>query len=222
MADESASPATVVPPPDELRFVLTIPPVSIQAGKVKKDALAAEVHKQTEALPYILTGDFKFDVQWRIHEQQRYETDRTPDTDNILKPLIDAFCGPKGVLIDDCQAQEVSLRWIDWTLLGQEIDVRIRYDSDEWMPKAGLKFVHFGKALCYPVAGGLSVESEQHLLQSLVFMLKSRDEFIAEGADYHTARSVMSVQRVFHRSRVSRFPVHELSAVLGAQGTTSP
>jgi Holliday junction resolvase RusA-like endonuclease len=215
---EVAQPSIHVEPPQdgELSFTLALGPASVQGGKVKKDALLEEVLRQTRDFQYLLTGDMALDIEWMIHEHERYETDRSPDIDNIWKPLIDSFCGPQGVLIDDCQVQSVAMRWIDWTFDRQEINVRMKFHSDEWMRKAGLYFVHHRRALCFPVGGGLKPELEARVVEHLRGMIESRDRLMATGVDYYAAKSVMSVQRPFHRSRLQRFEVRDADAVLSA------
>lgn len=49
-------------------------------------------------------------VEWLLHEERRWDTRgvlRSPDVDNIVKPVVDGFCGPRGVLIDDCRVQSI-------------------------------------------------------------------------------------------------------------------
>jgi hypothetical protein len=42
---------------------------------------------------------------------------------------------------------------------------------------------------------------------------QGREALIKLGEDYYDAKGVMSIQRVFHRSRVTRFPVVEVDAL---------
>jgi Holliday junction resolvase RusA-like endonuclease len=98
----------------ELEFTISGPPVSQQSTRSEKDKFAELMRKQIGNSPYLLSGDVRVEIEWSLHEQYRYESDAAPDVDNILKPLLDALCGPQGVLIDDCQVQAVDCRWIDW------------------------------------------------------------------------------------------------------------
>jgi hypothetical protein len=133
--------------------------------------------------------------------------------DNILKPLLDALCGPHGVLIDDCQVQAVDCRWIDWRDRTERVEVRIRFFPDEWVSKDGLCFVHLGKGLCFPINRTAPAEGTLLILEHVNAMLMTSNKLIGLGLDYYEANGVMSVQRVFHRSRVGRFPVIELDAI---------
>lgn len=197
-----------------IEISIPVEPVSSQANIKKKDVLTSAIHKITNTFTFILTGDVKVDIQWLIHEQKRYESDSSADVDNILKPILDALSGSKGVLIDDCQVQTISCHWIDWTLDEQEVKITIQmFFNDEWLLKDGLVFVHMGKALCLPIY--LKGKKPEHMLKNLdmleeVFL--ERNKLLAEGADYYYVRSAMPIQRVFHISRVKKeFEVIELA-----------
>src|SRR5207244_5710585 len=50
----------------------------------------------------LLTGEVAVEVEWVLHERYRWESGlmlTTPDVDNIVKPLLDALCGPDALLI---------------------------------------------------------------------------------------------------------------------------
>jgi Holliday junction resolvase RusA-like endonuclease len=206
-----------LPDSGELEFRLPLAPVSLQAARDKKDLLTDAIHALTRPIQFLITGDVSFELEWLIHEAERYETDRAPDVDNILKPVVDACCGPEGILIDDCQVQSVAAHWIDWNVRGkEELRIRVRsLDPEAWKPKAGLVFVNMGQALYYPLRGDVAPESREVIVQAMVRMVRARDELLAAGTDYAAARSVMSIQRLFHRSRIGRFPIVEVEDVLG-------
>lgn len=192
---------------------LPIEPVSLQANRRKKEMVISEIQNITSNFSFILVGDVKINIWWQIHEQKRYESDSSADVDNILKPIIDALSGSKGVLIDDCQVQAVSCYWTDWDRDEQQITITIKMlDSDEWLLKDGLVFAHMGKGLCYPIIlNGQNAQCELDLLENLEYMIVRRDELLSRGSGYYNARRIMSVQRVFHISRVQEFDVIELA-----------
>lgn len=141
-------------PPDsgEIHLAFPIAPVSLQASRAKKDLVTNAIKNVTKTAPFILTGTVQIDIEWRVHEQTRYESDASADIDNIIKPIFDALCGLEGILIDDCQVQAVHCSWIDWTRYDQEILIYIRFFEDnEWHRKDDLVFVHLGKGLCIPI-----------------------------------------------------------------------
>ena len=96
------------PQSNNLSIVIDLPPVSLQATGESKRAFIRKVREQCSCYSFLLTSDVQIGVTWHIHEQERYETDRSPDVDNILKPLLDGLCGPEGILIDDNQVQSIS------------------------------------------------------------------------------------------------------------------
>jgi Holliday junction resolvase RusA-like endonuclease len=99
----------------ELVLQLPIEPVSLQASRKKKELITSEIRSVTSEFSFILVEDVQIDILWQIREQDRYESNSSPDVDNILKPILDALCGLSGVLIDDCQVQAISCHWIDWS-----------------------------------------------------------------------------------------------------------
>src|ERR1035438_2459116 len=92
----------------ELTFVVEGPPVSQQSRRSEKDTFAKSIRAQMSECGYLISGDVRIYIEWTLHEQDRYESDAAPDVDNILKPLLDALCGPEGVLIDDCQPAQLA------------------------------------------------------------------------------------------------------------------
>jgi Holliday junction resolvase RusA-like endonuclease len=197
----------------EIVLHLPIKPVSLQASRGKKEVVTSEIQNITNNFSFILVGDVRISIMWQIHEQDRYESDSSPDVDNILKPILDALSGPKGVLIDDCQVQAVSCHWTDWNRYEQQITIRIEMlDRDEWLLKDGIVFAHMGNGLCYPIIlNGPYAQSELNILESLESQIIAREELLDKGFDYYCARRSMSVQRVFHISRVQKFAVIQIA-----------
>jgi len=200
---------------EEGRIVLCLPikPVSLQANRKKKEVVTSEIQNITSKFSFILVGDVQIDIQWQIHEQERYESDSSADVDNILKPILDALSGSEGVLVNDCQVQAISCHWIDWARDEQQITIQIQmFGNDEWLLKDGLVFAHMGKGLCYPIVlKGIEPQCALDILKSLENMLIRREELLDKGASYYHAQGIMSVQRVFHISRVQEFNVVQLA-----------
>jgi Holliday junction resolvase RusA-like endonuclease len=196
-----------------LTFQVEGPPVSQQSRRTEKDAFAATIRAQVGDCGFLLSGDVKVGIEWTLHEQDRYESDAAPDVDNILKPLLDALRGPQGVLIDDCQMQAVDCRWIDWTLREQRVEITVDFEPDEWIPKNDLYFVHLGSSIYFPINMIGPAAANRILIDGVCRMWSAKEELLKLGADYYAAKRVMSVQRVFHRSRVTRFPVVDLDVL---------
>jgi Holliday junction resolvase RusA-like endonuclease len=199
-------------PPIGGELVLTVPekPVSQQSSRTEKDRFAQLISEQVANSGYLLSGDVKIWIEWYVHEQDRYESDAAPDVDNILKPLLDALCGPQGLLIDDCQVQEVGCNWLDSYDHSQSVEIRIKFFYDEFIEKEGLCFVHLGRGLCFPVNLTIPPEASLLMLEHLCQRMEQRKMIIELGNEYYRAKYIMPIQRFFHRSRVRRFPVAEI------------
>lgn len=200
-------------PPEfgELQIQINLAAVSVQSKAEAKKLLVAAIRSETRPLKYILTGDVSVDIEWLVHERTRYESDTSPDVDNVVKPTLDAFAGPEGLIIDDCQVQSVSVSWIDWTAAEQQLRITFRYSPDEWTSRAGLRFVQFGGALCLPVADGLPDDILNLVLDHYERMLVMAQHAEVLFGDYYLSRLVLPVQRLFHRTRIHGFPVVNLS-----------
>lgn len=193
--------------PGELTISLPLPPVSQQARAESKALFQAEVRKVTSTLGFVLSGDISVLVEWSISQQTRYETDRSPDVDNILKPLVDALVGPSGVMIDDNQVQNVSCHWIDAYSGEESLSTSLRYSPDEWIRKNGLFFVQLANGLCLPLSRETPANFQSTLVEVYVSALRLRDEMIRAGLGYYDANMHMPVQRMFQRTCLSSFTV---------------
>jgi hypothetical protein len=86
------------------------------------------------------------------------------------------------------------------------------FSNDEWLLKDGLVFAHMGKGLCYPIIlKGLEGHYALDILENLENKIAIRDKRLSEGIGYYSAQRNMSVQRVFHISRVQEFDVIQLA-----------
>lgn len=191
----------------ELSFAFDLPPVSQQAKAEAREAFQKAVWKSTLAYSFLLSGDVYVSVEWSVSERARYETDRTPDVDNILKPLLDALTGPNGILIDDNQIQHVSCHWIDSHADKESFSIFVRHSPDEWLRKDGLFFVQLEGGLCVPLSKKTPRDFQQEVLDTYVRALNLRNEALKNRIDYYTANIFMPIQRVFHRTRLGAFEV---------------
>lgn len=194
-------------PHGELLFAFDLPPVSQQAKGEAREGFQKAVRERTAAVDFLLSGDVSVAVEWAVSEQARYETDRAPDVDNILKPLLDALTGPAGILIDDNQVQHVSCHWVDSYSGEESLAIRVRHSPDEWVKKGGLFFVQLAGGLCVPLSKNTPREFQKTVLEIYVKALALRNEALKKGLDYYTASACMPIQRVFHRTRLGAFEV---------------
>jgi Holliday junction resolvase RusA-like endonuclease len=190
-----------------LEFELNLAPVSLQARSEAKAAFRTAIQNITQTAAFLLAGDIHLSVEWFISEQARYETDRSPDVDNILKPLIDSLVGPKGILIDDNQIQNLSCSWVDWHQSSEQVHIALRFSPDEWLPKDGLVFAQFKNGLCMPIPE-VSIGERLGWLEAYSIVLATRGDADKKGIPYKWARIIMPSQRVFHRTRIHDFPVY--------------
>lgn len=210
-SDPASSGAHVAEPPEnELSFVLPFAPVSQQSSSARRADQQQAVAAHLARYGFILTGDVHVDVTWLVPERVRYESDAAADVDNILKPLLDAMCGPAGVLVDDCQLVSIACGWLGGLGDLQELQVRVRYSPDQWLRKDGLLFVNFGRALCFPFSFGAPPAALRLLLDHIERALETRAAGENLGLPSEIASLAMPAQRFFHRSKVTRFPVLSL------------
>ena len=66
-----------------ISFRVNLAPTSQQAKRSVKDEFTKACKEATMKFPVVLYGEVKVDIEWYIHEQDRYETEAAPDVDNI-------------------------------------------------------------------------------------------------------------------------------------------
>jgi Holliday junction resolvase RusA-like endonuclease len=191
-------------PPEygEIILSFSLEPVSLQSSSEKRNFVKAEIRKKTRFIKYLLSGDVKVEIQWLLHEQQRYESADSPDMDNIIKPILDGLSGPEGILIDDCQVQTVGSHWIDWTKQEHQINIYIRYISDDYVKKNGLIFINMGNNLYMPFNSNTPPFANKIILEQLEKMSSLKAQIHEKTGDYYQAKMFSSIQRTFHKSRI--------------------
>lgn len=202
-------------PSDSGLFTIRIPikPVSLQASRPKKDVVTGAIRSITRTLDYLLTGDIAVKITWFINPEERYESGDPADVDNIVKPIMDALSGPEGIMVDDCQVQHLTCFWVDRDNTPERIQIDIEYESDAYFRKDGIMFVQIQDALCMPINGNMPPEAIKIHLDALEGQVKNRDAFVKTGAPVEEARGVLSIQRFFHKTRVSGFKVQSVTSL---------
>jgi Holliday junction resolvase RusA-like endonuclease len=191
-------------PPEygELTMSFSLEPVSLQSSSIKKEFVKSQIKNKTQSIKYLLSGDVKIEIQWLLHEQQRYESPDSPDMDNIIKPILDGLSGPDGILIDDCQVQTVGSHWIDWTKKEHLINIYIKYIPDDYVMKEGLIFVNIDNNLYMPFNRNTPFFANMIILEQIRKMNDLKNEVLEKTGDYYQAKMFNSIQRVFHKSRI--------------------
>lgn len=201
------------PPTGEISLVVSHEPVSLQARRSKKDALTEAIKAALGRPGFFLSGDVAINVEWLIHERVRYEAATSPDVDNVVKVILDALCGPDGLLINDCQVQAISCCWIDWTRENQRITIQIRYFPDDWIQREGVRFIRFADSLCLPINSRTPPAQLLGLLDLIEERLKLRKEVERLTGSYDAGKLVMPIQRVFHVCHLRGFIVVDAGVV---------
>ncbi|WP_061166572.1 RusA family crossover junction endodeoxyribonuclease [Caballeronia hypogeia] len=126
-------------------------PVSVQSKQSVRDAYIATIKRPLSRFHFILTGQLVLDVTWLTPAKSRYETDAKADIDNCLKPIIDAFTGPDGLFINDCQLKGLYICWRHIESDNERLHFQFQFDSGQWCEKAGFAFIRLDRGLCFPV-----------------------------------------------------------------------
>ena len=157
-----------------------------------------------------MSGEVEVVITLQVHERERYEGIFSPDVDNIIKPLLDTMCGPKGILVNDCQVQSVRCSWIDWTRTNHNLLIEIHHEPDAWIPKKDLVWVEFANKLCMPLNTDAKPAVKEAMLSMWQRMFSVREELLKRGADYYEALAIMPIQRPFFKPRLKGFKVVSL------------
>lgn len=188
-------------------------PASLQSSRSKKaqaKQLIAALARETDR---IFLGDVSVEIEWLINDEERYLGD-APDVDNIIKPILDAMCGPAGILIDDVQVQQIDVRWMGgWDPVSgprYQYRVRIAPVTGSFVWREGLTFVKVGvdTKVCYavPCQPGLNEKVQERFL--------ARFAYRAHQGRQESCRQEMGVSAMpFLPRRVQNFPVRDISEI---------
>jgi Holliday junction resolvase RusA-like endonuclease len=201
-------------PPESglIRFEVPVAPVSFQSTGTRKAGVVAAIRARVSGCEYLLTGDLKVVIEWQISERARYESDSAADVDNIVKPILDALSGPDGVMVDDCQVQELTCYWTGGYAYpeAERISVELRFDPDAYLSKAGLVFLRVQNGLYFPIHEDGPPEAVLLLAEHLLERYQMARELAAASAAQQSGHLTLPVQRVFHRSKLGTFRVTTL------------
>jgi Holliday junction resolvase RusA-like endonuclease len=201
-----------------IKLEYKFPPVSAQSSAEKKSQLRDGVRNLMHDCPFVLGSDVKVHIEWEIHETQRYESDSSADVDNIIKPIIDALAGPNGIIINDCQVQEVTCHWHNPYSMNvtEQFSVEIAFDPESFYDKSNLLFIQFENALCFPIIDNADEKAISIVVDLVSNTLASRKQLLEMGTPEYEARGIMPIQRFFHRTRISGFRVKALEEIKGS------
>lgn len=187
---------------------IDITDIDLPSMQSRADARAMFDQRMAEQLArfrYILTGDLSIDVEWYGDWGERYDTGRSKDVDNVIKPLIDSLCGPDRIIIDDNQIHSVRISWIGDAAPGIKIGFSFP-GNDFFLPKGALALVHLYDHLYIPLSLDTPRNVRRLMLSSLANLARAYRQMISCGATAAEARSLRPIQRLFHAARIGRFP----------------
>jgi hypothetical protein len=181
---------------------------------VVRDEYLNSIREQFKDIKYLLTGDLVLDVTWLLPAKQRYETDAKSDIDNCLKPIIDAFTGPDGFFIDDCQIRGLYMCWRHIESGDERLIFDFSFQADQYSLKKDLAFVQLDGALCTPV--NLNWPTAAIIMWAEMLDLNQKSKAILEklGVSYPVVAGFLGGNQPFHRTRVNRFRLLSLNDFL--------
>lgn len=191
-------------------FVVQGSPASVQSKKAIRDEYLKSVKEQFSKLQYLLTGEITLNVTWLLPAKQRFETDAKSDIDNCIKPIIDAFTGPDGLFIDDCQLRGLYICWRHIESGNERLIFKFEFQGDQYSLKEELAFVQLDAALCTPV--NLNWPSAAKKMWAAMLITNQKTKKILErlGVTYPAVAGFLGGNQPFHRTRVNGFPVLSL------------
>lgn len=193
------------------QFVIQGAPASVQSSRAVKNAYIESIKKNFLAFKYLLVGEIVLNITWLLPAKQRYETDAKSDLDNCIKPIIDAFAGPCGFFIDDCQLRGLYICWRHIESGDERLVFDFEFQGDQYVLKEDLVFVQLERALCVPVS--LNWPLTARVMWAAMLMTSQKRKGILEslGVNYPVVAGFLGGSQPFHRTRVNGFRVLSLS-----------
>lgn len=192
-------------------FVVQGSPASVQSKKPVRDAYLDSIKNQFSNFKYLLTGEIILNVTWLLPAKQRFETDAKSDIDNCIKPIIDAFTGPDGLFIDDCQIRGLYICWRHIESGNERLVFEFEFQGDQYALKEELAFVQLNGALCTPVNLNWPRAAKAMWATMLVTNQKNKEILEQLGISYPAVAGFLGGNQPFHRTRVREFRVLSLS-----------
>jgi len=191
----------------KIEIVIPGAPASVQSSKAVKDSYLSTIKGKLANYQFILTGQLVLDITWLVPAKSRYETDAKADIDNCLKPIIDAFTGPDGLFINDCQLKGLYICWRHTESAEEKLVFQFDFDPHQWCERKGLAFLRLERGLCCPVC----VLWPQSLRKDWVDLMCAGEAFKAKfetsGISYLALAGMTGGSQPFHITRTAGFPV---------------
>ncbi|QDT96261.1 RusA family crossover junction endodeoxyribonuclease [Gimesia aquarii] len=198
--------AGVAPSPfGELSVKIPGAPASIQSKKAQRNAYIAQIKTELSKFQFILTGQIILEITWNVPAKSRYETDAKADIDNCLKPIIDAFTGPDGIMIDDCQLKGLYISWTHINSGDEYLHFQFKFDSDHYCERDDLVFIRLEKGLRCPVNTNWPKELKTIWVKAIQAGEDLKAILENENVSYLTLASMTGGAQPFHATRTVGF-----------------
>jgi Holliday junction resolvase RusA-like endonuclease len=188
----------------EATISVTTSPVSLQAKSNKKENLKNTIHNHFLNFDEIIISDIKVEIIWYCRTQERYETDKIADIDNIVKPILDSLCGEGGIIIDDNQVQTITAYWLDIWCGEEYFDINIKCFDTSFIKRSDLAYFEIRPNLYLPYNYRLEKNLIEKNISLLTFQFDTFDKLMKTGKGYDVARGILPCMRLFHKSRIPK------------------
>lgn len=198
----------VAPSPfGRMNVVIPGAPVSVQSAKAVREAYLATIKSELSRFRFILTGQLSLEIEWLVPAKSRYEMDAKADIDNCLKPIIDAFTGPHGLFINDCQLKGLYICWRHIESSDEILHFQFDFDPDKWCEKENLAFIKLERGLCCPVSTKWPTPVREAWVEAMRAGEKSKAKLEQLGTPYLALASMAGGSQPFHMTRTAGFRV---------------
>jgi Holliday junction resolvase RusA-like endonuclease len=191
----------------EIYIDIDISPITLQSKNTQRREKLQKILKSALSnIDYVLSGDVSFHLTWQLHQQKRLETSNSADLDNILKPLIDSFCGIDGVLIDDNQLDDVHVQWVNYyNYDNDKVIISLKFNPSETIKKSGLVFVEMESNLYLPIFQHVKLDERKEEFDKLEAEYFATKSAIQNVGYLRATRRKNKMQRVFHKGRIAEY-----------------
>lgn len=207
---DSANKGEIPSPFGRTQFIVKGSPVSVQTNKTTKKNYLNRIRANFSDLKYILTGEILLNITWQLSAKHRFETDAKSDIDNCLKPMIDAFTGPQGFFIDDCQLKGLYICWQHIESGDEQVIFDFEFMGDQYCYKEDLAFIKLKGGLCVPVNLNWPRYVKIIFASHLAFCQKQKNILEKLGINYLYVAGFLAGNQPFHITRVQEFQILSL------------
>lgn len=183
--------------------------VSMQSQKQRQKDLIALIHSELKKFEWLISESVNIEFVWYLDAVERQETDKVGDLDNITKPILDAFTGENGVLIDDAQIGSIHTYWQSRNELKADnvVNIKLSFNNDYCFNKSDLIFIQYEGAVCTPMNVDFNSHKSMYGALAVIKARKGQRKAASEikqlggNADRFLVVSSYDV----HRTRISGF-----------------